>query len=415
MGVVVSLIAVSTVAMSGLSTRPTARTVPVGLAPVAVAVEEQSHRAFVANYGDASLSVLDARSGTRVATIAVPRQPSLLAIAAAAGRLFVAANTADAAGHTIVTVLDAANGQRLRTVAVGAGASAIAVQQPTGHVFVANEGDNSVSMLDARSGRVLRTLGVGDAPVALASDERSGHVFVVNQGQYYNGFPIGSGSISVLDARTGTVLRTVALASGAQALAIDERHGHVFVANGGTDTVSRLDARSGSILRMTTVGRTPLALAVNERTGRLFIANNGDSSVSVLDTATGRVVRTVSVGAGPGAVAVDEGVNDVVVLMGQGAMFGLDAHRGSASVLDGRTGRLLRTVPVGSDPIALTMDRYSSHAFVTSIGSTSSDTTIATILSRLAARIRRWLPWLPHLSPPGHAPTGSVTMFDVAP
>ena len=88
----------------------------------------------------------------------MPLQPSLLAIAAAAGRLFVAADTADAAGHTIGTVLDAANGQRLRTVAIGAGASAIAVQQPTGHVFVANEGDNSVSMLDARSGRVLRTL-----------------------------------------------------------------------------------------------------------------------------------------------------------------------------------------------------------------------------------------------------------------
>jgi DNA-binding beta-propeller fold protein YncE len=121
------------------------------------------------------------------------------------------------------------------------------------------------------------------------------------------------------------------------------------------------------------------------------------------------------VGAGPGAIAVDEGANDVVVLTGQGAMFGVDAHRGSASVLDGRTGRLLRTVPVGSDPSALAMDRHSSQAFVTSIGSTSSDTAIATILSWLAARSRRWLPWLPHLFPPGRAPTGSVTMFNAAP
>src|SRR5205085_5878872 len=189
-----------------------------------------------------------------------------------AGRLFVGTDTANAAGHTIVTVLDAANGQRLRTVAVGAGASAITVQQPTGHVFVANEDDNSVSMLDARSGRVLRTLGVGAAPVALASDKRSGRVFVVNEGQYNNGFPIGSGSISVLDARTGTVLRTVAVGSGAHALAIDERHGHIFVANGGTDTVSMLDARSGRILRTTRVGIAPLALAMNGRTGRLVVA-----------------------------------------------------------------------------------------------------------------------------------------------
>jgi DNA-binding beta-propeller fold protein YncE len=138
MSAVALLIAVSVEALNDLATRPTARTVPVGLAPVAAAVDEQTHRAFVANYGDASLSVLDAHSGTRVATIAVPPQPSLLAIAPVAGRLFVAADTTDAVGHTIVTVLDAANGQRLRTVAVGAGSSAIAVEQPTGHVFVAN-------------------------------------------------------------------------------------------------------------------------------------------------------------------------------------------------------------------------------------------------------------------------------------
>jgi len=286
-GVVAPLIAVSVVAISGLSARPTARTVTVGLAPVAATVDEQTHRAFVANYGDASLSVLDAHSGAHLATIAVPPLPSLLAIASAAGRLYVGTDTSDAAGHTIVTVLDTANGQRLRTVAVGAGASAIAVQQPTGHVFVANEGDNSVSMLDARSGRVLRTLGVGDVPVALAIDDRSGRVFVVNEGPERDGFPIGPSSISLLDADTGAVLRTVTVGYGARALAIDERQGHVFVANRGTDTVSMLNARSGSILRTTTVGTTPLALAVNERTGRLFIANNGDNSVSVLDTATG--------------------------------------------------------------------------------------------------------------------------------
>src|SRR5207248_11777698 len=183
----------------------------------------------------------------------------------------------------------------------------------------------SVSKLDARSGRVLRTLGVGDAPVALAIDERSGRVFVVNEGPEHDGFPIGPSSISVLDAGTGTVLRTITVGYRARALAIDERQGHVFVANSGTDTVSMLDARSGSILRTTTVGTAPLALAVNERTGRLFIANNGDNSVSVLDTTTGRVERTVSVGAGPGAVAVDEGANDVVVRMGPGTLFGLDA------------------------------------------------------------------------------------------
>jgi YVTN family beta-propeller protein len=202
MGIMALLIAVGVVAMSDLATRPTARAVPVGLAPVAVAVDEHTHQAFVANYGDASLSVLDARSGAQMATIAVPPLPSLPAIAPAAGRLFVAADTTDAAGHTIMTVRGTANGQRLRTVAVGAGASAIAVQQPTGHVFVADEADNSVSILDARSGRILRTARVGIAPLALAVNERTGRLVVANN---------GDNSVSVLDTATGRVVRTVAV------------------------------------------------------------------------------------------------------------------------------------------------------------------------------------------------------------
>jgi YVTN family beta-propeller protein len=205
MGVVASLIAASVVAMSVLSTRPTARTVTLGLAPVAVTVDEQTQHAFVANDGNASLSVLDVHSGAQVATIAVPPLPSLLAIAPAAGRLFVAADTTDAAGHTIMTVRGTANGQRLRTVAVGAGASAIAVEQPTGHVFVANEADNSVSMLDACSGRILWTARVGIAPLALAVNERTGRLVVAIN---------GDNSVSVLDTATGRVVRTVAVGAG---------------------------------------------------------------------------------------------------------------------------------------------------------------------------------------------------------
>jgi hypothetical protein len=42
--------------------------------------------------------------------------------------------------------------------AVGRHPSAIAVDARRGHVFVANAYDGSVSMVEARSGRVLRTL-----------------------------------------------------------------------------------------------------------------------------------------------------------------------------------------------------------------------------------------------------------------
>jgi YVTN family beta-propeller protein len=66
------------------------------------------------------------------------------------------------------------------------------------------------------------------------------------------------------------------------AVAVDERTGAVFVANAGSDSVSVLDATSGAVRRTITVGTYPIAVAVGAGTGRVFVVNREDNSVSVL-------------------------------------------------------------------------------------------------------------------------------------
>jgi YVTN family beta-propeller protein len=157
------------------------------------------------------------------------------------------------------------------------------VDERTGHAFVANQGDNTVSVLDGNRGAVLHTSAVGTNPTTLAVAARTGRVFVVNR---------GDGTVSVLDARTGAVLRTVAVGAirpqavsftNAVDVVVDERDGRAVVLNGSardragnhtTGSVSVLDAGSGRLLRTVTVGRAPVAAAVDETTGRLFVVNN---------------------------------------------------------------------------------------------------------------------------------------------
>ena len=104
------------------------------------------------------------------------------------------------------------------------------------------------------------------------------------------------------------------------------------------------------------------AVAVDERTGRVYVANGGAwgtdpsnplvSTVTVLNARTNRVVATVKVPSalgpstgrpnGPGAFAIDEQRNVVYVL-------GAD---GTVSVLDGWSNRVLRRFAVPTDPNA---------------------------------------------------------------
>jgi YVTN family beta-propeller protein len=287
----------------------------LGSAPVALAVDGQTRRVFVANFGSATVSVLDAESGSALATTAVIPYPETLAIATQAGRVFVASGVTP---PDRVDVLDARSGRRVRAIAVGRGAAgrgthALAVDERSGHVFVTNALDNSVSVVDARSAAVVRTIPVGHTPLAVMVDEHVSHAFVLGAGPWDNGYSSGQGTVSLLDTRSGAVLHTVSVGIGASALAVDARSGYAFVANSGDGTLSVLDARSGIVVHTVAVGLHPSALAVDARSGHVFAANAYDGSVSMVKARRGRVLRTVAVALNPWSLAVDQRADRVFV------------------------------------------------------------------------------------------------------
>jgi DNA-binding beta-propeller fold protein YncE len=213
--------------------------------PVALAVDTRTQHAFVRN-GDGTVSVLDLTRGTPLRTVVVSKPDANakgLAVDEQTGRIFVTSGSA-------VSVLDATSGSLLRKVRLGAFPVDIGVDTTANRVFVPT-GFGTVSMLDARSGALLRTVHTGgapDLPPAVAVDERTRRVFVS-----------ATNFVKVLDATTGALLRTVAgVAPGVASIAVDAATSRVFLATftgpgrGSVSFVkglSILDARDGTLLR----------------------------------------------------------------------------------------------------------------------------------------------------------------------
>jgi len=221
------------------------RTVPVGHTLAQMVVDERTARLFALNARDATVSVLDARTGTPLRTIPVGRNPLAVAVDARAERVFVTSNafpsgTGGAPGR--IDVLDARTGAVVATTLVGSSPGAVAVDERRGRAFVVNSVSNTVSMLDTRTGTVLRTTHVGQTPVGIAVDERRDAVLVTNANSAQVrpfGPPWlltdlrGAGSVSVIDARSGAVRRTIAVGLAPVAVVVDGQRGHAFVLNAG--------------------------------------------------------------------------------------------------------------------------------------------------------------------------------------
>lgn len=437
---------------------PVLGTVTVGQIPGWVAVDARTNRAFVSNVADHTVSVLDARSGAVLRTIALGgHEPNTLAVDVRTGRVFVLSLptwTAD--------VLDAATGARLRTVALDT--FDLAVDEPTGRVLATGPdpslGFSTVSVLDGRTGTLLQAHRVSlNVTSAIALDSRTHRAFVTD---------LDGGVEMIVDTASGRALRTVAVGNSPVQVAVDTRSGRAFVMNDGADTVSVLDARSGAVLRTVRVGPNPARAVVDERTGRVFVVHGRGASadpfvgslgsfgsftgtgVTMLDARTGAVLASLPVGGSPVDdievlnalnLAVDQRRGRVFVInappavatgspltfsnvqstLGTGGTFLTDQimagaatspREGSVSVLDARSGRLLHTLRVGRHPYALAVNETTARLFV--VNTNSGCLRPPRLWDRVPAGVRHALPFLPAPAPPICHMPGTVTVIDTA-
>jgi DNA-binding beta-propeller fold protein YncE len=299
----------------------------------------------------------DAATGVLLGAMPAGDGPRGVAVDERLGRIFIADWGPAFGAKGTVTIIDERRGRLTRAVPVGPNPWTMAVAPTTGRVFVTDA--HGISMLDARTGAVARTIplaGAGFTPLAI--DARTGHGFAVRAHGNMFGRPIaGENTVSMLDTTSGALLRMVPDLHGPIAAAVDARTDQVFVANQ-DGTVVVLNGRSGAVVRTVTISPRVLAngVAVDERTGRVFVTSYDQGTfkghVSMLDGRTGAVVVTRPAGM-MGAVAVAPWIRHVFVLTDQGVM-----------MLDAASGRVLRMTAIGSSPTSLVADPRSGHIFV---------------------------------------------------
>jgi YVTN family beta-propeller protein len=125
--------------------------------------------------------------------------------------------------------------------------------------YVTNEGSGTVSVLDTASNTVVATVPVGFNPFGVAVNPAGTVVFVTNDIPF-GGVPFGA--VSVLDTASSTVVATVPVGSFTVGVAVNPAGTRVYVANEFSGTVSVLDTASNTVVATVTVGSWPVAFGL---------------------------------------------------------------------------------------------------------------------------------------------------------
>jgi len=135
----------------------------------------------------------------------------------------------------------------------------------------------------------LGNITVGDTPRGIALDVARQRAYVANY---------GSGSVSVIDTGTNTVINTITGVPSANGITYDGLHNMLWVTNTDNDTVTPIevnqDATGFTVQSAVTVGDGPWGVVFDPIYGYLYVANSLDDSVSVVNVAQRAVDTTLT-------------------------------------------------------------------------------------------------------------------------
>jgi YVTN family beta-propeller protein/cysteine-rich repeat protein len=229
---------------------------------------------------------------------------------------------------------------------------------------VTNANSGSVSVINTATNTVIKTivLPTGSGPVRIAITPNGDKAYVSDD---------VSDSVWVIDTATNMITPTspipFASGTGPSGVAVTPDGLKVYVAlYYSNDAVAVIDTATDMVSdTITGVGPLPDGVAITPNGAKAYVTNRGVNTVSVIDTATNMLTRRITVGNGPTGVAITpDGAIAYVA--------NYDPSSSNISVIDTATDMVVGSpIPVGVRPNGLVISPDGARLYVTNVTSDS--------------------------------------------
>ncbi len=262
-------------------------TVSVGAGPYGAAVSPDGTKVYVTNFDDNTTSIIDIATNTVTATLNVGEYPNAVAVTPDGTRAYITDDN--------VSVIDTTINAVITTVPVGASPAGVAVNSEGTEIYVTNYGSDTVSVIDNGTNTVTATISVGNGPWGVAVTPNGRKVYVANN---------DSNSVSVIDTTTNNVTATIPVGVGPWEVGISPTGTDVYVTNKFDNTVSVINTDTNTVTAIVPVGDTPRGVVVSAGGTEVYVTNSGSDNLSVINTSTKQVTESIFVGQSPYDIAI---------------------------------------------------------------------------------------------------------------
>jgi YVTN family beta-propeller protein len=298
-----------------------------GLVVLASAAAEAAPKAYVGNFADNTVSVVDTATGAVVATIPVAQGPHGMALSHDGRTAYV---TGD--GSSSLSIIDTVTDRVVKTVDVGKTPNGVALTPDGKLLLVAIFGEDRVAFLDTATQRIVASVAVPKPhTISIAPGGRSAYVTTQQPGHF---------ALTVVDLGKRTVARSIPLEKTPRDAEFSYDGKTFYFTEAGVSAVQALDPASDRIVAEIPTGVSPHFVDVFENQPLGMVVVQGPGEVLLFDPATKKPVRSFPVGKQPHWLALS-GDGKTAYVTNEGS--------NNLSIVDVATGKTM-TIAVGNAP-----------------------------------------------------------------
>ena len=278
----------STVSVINVATNTVTATIKGFDTPWGVSVSPDGRKVYITNWINSGVvNVIDCITNTVSASIPVDSLPLGIIVSPDGNKVYVANS-----GSNAVSVISAATNDVAATIPVGKYPKCVAISPDGSTVYVSNYISNTVSVISTTTNTVTATINVGTFPYGISVSPDGKQVYVVIQ---YDSI------VSVINAATNMVTATIPVGPNPMGICISPDGSKLYVANHNpvhNHTVHVINTVTNTVTATIPVGDLPMGISASPDGNKVYVANSGANSVSVINCATDTVSATIAVAVG---------------------------------------------------------------------------------------------------------------------
>jgi YVTN family beta-propeller protein len=309
------------------------------LASMAAAAFAAGPKAYVGNFKDGTVSVIDTGTGMVAATVPVAPGPHGMSVSPDGKTVYVSGDES-----STVSVIDTATDRVSGTIEVGKTPHGLAMQPDGRMLLVAVYGEDRIAFVDTATRAIVGSVPVPKPhTIAVRPDGKLAYVSSQQPGKF---------ALVIVDLANRAVARSIALDKPPRDLEFSYDGKALYFTMAGVNAVQVLDPETDRIVAAVQTGESPHIAGYFRGAPAGTVVVQGPGQLLLFDPSTNAPLRSIAVGKQPHWVAVggdgkhayvtNEGSNDV-------------------SVVDLQSGQVT-SIPVGNAPRKVVVQRSASNA-----------------------------------------------------